>query len=98
MVTRHSCRTVSPPTPESKTPTGRESTGVILEREYACLVGRRVLVLLCALALVPLAGGSSTRAAATYTSVDETIHGAGVSLAATLYTPSGTEPAGGWPA
>src|SRR5205823_13479212 len=27
---RHSCRTVSPPTPESKTPTGRESTKAIL--------------------------------------------------------------------
>jgi fermentation-respiration switch protein FrsA (DUF1100 family) len=61
-------------------------------------VGRRVVVVLCALALVPLAGGSSTRAAARYTSVDETIPGAGVSLAATLYTPSGTVPAGGWPA
>src|SRR5438105_15824965 len=32
MVTRHSCRTVKPPTPESNTPTGRESTRRFYER------------------------------------------------------------------
>src|SRR5690242_16800779 len=44
MVTRHSWRTVSPPTPESKTPTGRESG---IRRILGCTVAAAVRIGTC---------------------------------------------------
>jgi predicted acyl esterase len=63
-------------------------------------VGRRVVALVFAAALVLAAGGAVTpRAAPTFTTQEESLAmDDGVHLAATLYTPSGTAPAAGWPA
>ena len=104
-VTRHSCRTVSPPMPESKTPIARESIRGIVEagpdptgrerRLYPGSVVRAWLVAVAA-ALVLVAGeapGASFARQELSIPMDD-----GTSIAATLYVPDEAMPGGGWPA
>src|SRR5438105_3300777 len=96
MVTRHSCRTVRPPMPESKTPTGLESTCRLYERGQRGSLGalRRFAALLGVFAAAAVWAG----AANAFTKTDGTLlRDDGVTLATTLYLPDGTPPAGGWP-
>src|SRR5690242_2078215 len=95
MVTRHSWRTVSPPTPESKTPTGRGSMASIVKGALAfVLVGRvRVLFVILAAALVCTGSASATSG---WTEV--TIQASDATpLACAYIIPGGTAPTGGWP-
>src|SRR4051794_31240112 len=57
MVTRHSCRTVRPPTPESKTPIGRGSIGK--EATLAPVLRRALGVAVCALAFAATANAAT---------------------------------------
>jgi pimeloyl-ACP methyl ester carboxylesterase len=64
-------------------------------------VGRRILVLLCgaAVGLALASPALALRLAASFTKTDTTIAmDDGVQIAATLYEPTGTPPAAGWPA
>src|SRR5262245_6330443 len=97
MVTRHSCRTVSPPMPESKTPTGRWSMAL----DCRCrstrlpsdpLVGRKLLALAVLALALPASASAWTKSDEVVTMPD------GVGVATTLYLPDGAAPAGGWPA
>src|SRR5215210_2400549 len=92
MVTRHSCRTVSPPMPESKTPTGRGSTPRFYAG-YAVRPMRRALLALSFASLVLPGHASAFAKTDLRIPMDD-----GVELAATYYVPDGAPPAGGFPA
>src|SRR5690348_10191733 len=94
MVTRHSWRTVRPPTPESNTPIGLVSTQSTLEEGYPdAVVGRRSLLL--AAVVAALAWSGSALAAVpqqlTFTASD------GAKLACSVVVPDAAAPAGGYP-
>src|SRR3954470_11393443 len=95
MVTRHSCRTVRPPTPESKTPTGRGSMASIVKGRERAPVGRARVLFAVAVAVFGCGGYASTARAATQ---EVTIKVSdGTTLACGLILPSGSPPPGGWP-
>src|SRR5918911_3239120 len=100
IVTRHSWRTVSPPTPESNTPTGRRSTG----RSYSGLrfrfmLGRLAFLFACVAVVLAPTSQARVHRAAEFTKLDTKVTMSdGVQIAVTYYTPAGTPPAGGWPA
>src|SRR6266540_3593203 len=89
MVTRHSWRTVSPPVPESKTPTGRESTEEDSRRTLAAM-SRALLLAAAAVLLVPAPAAAFTKTNLTIPMDDS------VRIAATYYVPDGAS-IGGWP-
>src|ERR687898_2883111 len=96
MVTRHSCRTVSPPMPESKTPTGRWS----MAADCRCrstrlpslpLVARKLFAVVVVALALPASASAWTKSDEVVTMPD------GIPVATTLYLPDATAPAGGWP-
>ena len=81
--------------PESKTPTGRESIRRLYERGATLLAPCAARFLSWSL----VAALAWPGIAAAWTKQDVTIPASdGLPLAATLYVPDGTAPAGGWPA
>src|SRR6266516_5301867 len=100
-VTRHSWRTVSPPTPESKTPTGRGSIPAIVEATPVRLGSRLVRRCLVVLSLVALALVAAAPAGAKAFSKTDSLFSAddGVKLADSYYEPTDVaRPAAGFPA
>src|SRR5919201_891300 len=102
---RHSWRTVSPPTPESKTPTGLASMAGILRTPPAfnldprVNIVRRVMRGSLAVAAVPLLALAFAGPAAAFSREDVRVTmDDGVGIAATLYRPDGEAPVQGWPA
>src|SRR5262245_10590012 len=104
IVTRHSWRTVRPPTPESNTPTGLASTGRIVEGRAVLYPGagvpvhRLVVLAACGAALLGWAGTASAAGFDFNRGNGAVTMDDGVSVATTLYTPAGAPPTGGWPA
>src|ERR1700759_1947988 len=100
MVTRHSWRTVSPPTPESKTPTGRAS--ITRHRKWAiafALVVRVRLVTVLAVAALACAGaaafsGPAAAEGSGWTAVTIAASDA-TPLSCAYRIPGGSAPAGG---
>src|SRR3954463_12226242 len=92
MVTRHSCSTVRPPTPESKTPTALGSTGRSYRRVPSAFV-RRPLLLACTVVGIVLAAPSLAQAKEVSLTMDD-----GVRIDAALLLPDGTPPESGSPA